>query len=95
MARLRSGCVQYSSPVSYLLDTFPGFSDVVGEEFHDRAFLADHGWHYTDVHAVFVEASSYVFGGEDVFAVVSVVLASLRLFVADAPNLSDVSFQRV
>ena len=63
MTRLRGGCGLYSSPVSYSSDSFSGFSDVVGQDFHDRAFLAVHGWHYTDVHAVFVETSRHAFDG--------------------------------
>ena len=82
MARLRSGCVQYSSPVSESLDGFPGFSDVIGEHFHDRVFVAVHGWHYTDVHAAFLEASRHAFGAEDGFAGVEFVLVSLWPFVA-------------
>ena len=43
MARLRSRCVQYSSPVSYSYDIFPGFSDVVGKDFDESAF-SDCSW---------------------------------------------------
>ena len=65
------------------------------EDFYDRVFLVVHGWHNTDVHAVFVEASRHAFGGEDVFAVVDFVLASLRPSVgaspcADSPNILHV-----
>ena len=79
MARLRSGCVQYSSPVSYSSDVFLRFNDAVDEDFHDRAFLAVHGCHYTGVHAVFLEAGWHAFGGEDVFSVVDFVLTSFLL----------------
>ena len=74
----------------------PGFSGVAAEDFHDRASLAVLGWHYTDMHAMFVAAVWHAFGGDYMFAVVDLVLASLRLFVAaswlaDAPNLLQVS----
>ena len=98
IARLRSACVQYSSPVAYTSDDFPGLSDLVSEEFLDRVFLVVHGWHYTDVHAMFVEASRLAFGGEDAFVVVDFDLPILRSFVAaswfaDAPNLLQVSWR--
>ena len=79
---------------------FPGSSDVVGEDFQDRAFLAVRGWHYTDVQAVFVETIQHAFGGKNVFAVMDFVPANLNLFVAaswfaNATNPLQVSLQRV
>ena len=46
------------------MDVFLGFSDVVGEDFHDCVFLVVHGWHYEDVHPAFVETSRPAFDGE-------------------------------
>ena len=100
MERVHSGSVQYSSPLSYSSDVFPGFSDVVGEDVLKRAFLTVHRRHSTDVHDVFVEVSWLAFGGEDVFAVVGFQLANIRSFVAaswyvDAPSHLQLFFQRV
>ena len=51
-------------------DVFPGFSYISDEDLHDRGFMLAHGWRYSDVNAVFLEARGHPFGGEDVFAVV-------------------------
>ena len=69
-----------------------GFSYVVGDGFHDRAFLAVHGWDYTDIWSVSVKAGRHAFGGDVAFAAGDLVLARLWLFnlpswFADALNL--------
>ena len=92
IARLHSGYAHFSALMSHWSDVFPGFSDVVGDEFHNRAFLAVNGWHYTDVQYMFVETIPKSFGGQDDFAVVDSALASFRSFVvawwfADKPKL--------
>ena len=92
------GCVQYSAPVSYSWDVFREFSDVDGENFHERAFLTVHEKHLNYVHSRLLEASAHAFGGKDVSAVVESVLARLRPFVAaslfaDAPSLLQVKLR--
>ena len=99
LARSRSGCAQFSCPVTFSCDIFLKFSDLVDEDTHERALLSTHGFGTSDLRTLVSDAELRLSPGEELSSVLDVVLSKFRPLVAlpwfaDAPFLLHMRISR-